>query len=209
MCARVPVVCEKVIDLGIILDSSSSIGSNWLTLKSFVKDFVKTLNVGQSAIRVALVRFSSSVNVEFYLDAHNTMDELLAAIDQIPFAGQSSDLASGIRMLRENVFSGSNGDRSGVVNVGVVIVDGNPNSPSAAIAQAKVAKEAGITMVVLGVTNGVSLSHLQQLASDSSDVVTAATFTDLGGIIPTLASHSCVSQSYQQSGMCRVSVADS
>ena len=204
MFTHVPVLCEKIIDLGIVLDSSSSIGSNWATLKSFVKDFIKTLNVGQSAIHVGLVRFSSSVNVEFYLNAHNTQEELFAAIDNINFADQSSDLATGIRMLRENIFGGSNGDRSGVVNVGVVIVDGNPDSLTAAVAQATLAKESGITLVVVGVTNGVSISHLQQLASDPAKVMSAATFGDLGAIIPTLTSHSCVSQNYQQSGMTSV-----
>ena len=197
---RVSEKCEKVIDIGIVLDSSSSVGNNWPTLKAFVKDYIKSLNVGQSAIHVGLVRFSSTAKVEFYLSAHYTQDELSQAIDNIQFDGQSSNLAIGIQMLRQEIFKAVDGDRGNVINVGVIIADGNPDNPSEAVRQANLAKAAGITLVAVGVTTEISTSLLEQIASDSSKVLRAETFGALGSIVEPLANKSCVSQSYSQSG---------
>ena len=194
-------MCEKVIDIGIVLDSSSSISNNWETLKSFVKDFIKTLNVGMSAIRVGLVRFSTSANVEFTLSQHYTQEELSNAIDNIQFAGQSSNLATGIEMLRQRIFNGIDGDRTSVVNVGVIIADGNPDNPSEALKQATLTKAAGITLVTVGITTEISTDLLEQISSDPTKVLKAETFGQLGDVVPVLANDICISQSYQQSGM--------
>ena len=52
-----------------MLDASGSVGStNFKKMKDFVVDVVKSFDIGVNKTKVSVVKFSSSVNTEFYFN---------------------------------------------------------------------------------------------------------------------------------------------
>ena len=92
--------CQKEADIAILLDSSASIQSgfqnNWPVLLDFIKTFVSSLDLNR--IRVSVVRFGNSANIEFTLDRFSRLDDLRTAIDNIGFLNQASNIASAFRV---------------------------------------------------------------------------------------------------------------
>ena len=92
--------CDSEADIAILLDSSSSIQSgfqnNWPFLLDFVKTFVSSLDLNR--IRVSVIRYGNSANVEFPLDRFSRVEDMRTAIDNIVFSNQGSNIAAAFRV---------------------------------------------------------------------------------------------------------------
>lgn len=76
-------------DIVFVLDSSGSIGQdNWLRVLNFTKTVVSGLEVGPFDIRVGCVSYGTRSTVHFYLDTHDNKQDILDAIDMIPWKDQ-------------------------------------------------------------------------------------------------------------------------
>ena len=71
-----------------------------------------------------------------------------------------------LRHMKDNMFTGNNGDRAGVPNIGIIITDGKSNNPSQTKAQADLVRRAGITIFSVGIGSGISMSELNDMATD-------------------------------------------
>ena len=93
---------------------------------------------------------------------------MLAAVDRIVYMSGWTYTDLGLDEMRLNGFSAANGARDltdGYPHVGIVLTDGQSNSPPATVAAANRAHAADITMFAVGVGSGVLLSELQVIAS--------------------------------------------
>lgn len=55
-----PAVCNAIVDLGILVDSSGSIGrKNWARMKDFVNSVIKSFKVGSEKTHVATISYST------------------------------------------------------------------------------------------------------------------------------------------------------
>ncbi|KAK7474946.1 hypothetical protein BaRGS_00033833, partial [Batillaria attramentaria] len=169
--------CSDVADLVFVLDASGSIGgSNFQTLKHFVQQLVGSFNIGESNVRVGVLRFDNYASPIFYLNTYYDADDIISAVGSIAYSGQGT--------AQSTMFTASRGDRTGVPNVGVVITDGASNSPYDTANAAARARDAGITLLALGIGGGVNYGELNAIATDPDEdnVFTVSGFSSLDQI---------------------------
>ena len=162
-------VCEAVADLVFVLDSSGSIEingqGNWNLLLDFLVRLVESLDIGPNAIRVGLVSYSGRSTVNFLLDRYTRKDELINAIRNIPYIGDATNTAAAIEDMRTKVFT-QRGDRPNIQNIAMVVTDGVSNVDQRnTVPNANRAKDDGIWMMVVGITDEVNETELQGISS--------------------------------------------
>ncbi len=169
--------CEAQVDLCFIIDSSGSIrdnnprdGSydNWELQQAFLSALVEVFTIGLDATRVGAVVFSEQVRLVFSLDTYSDAQSVKDAIQAIAYLGQTTNTPEGLKVTREQCFSAANGDRPNVQNLAIFISDGVPFPPERrdpAIREAEALKNAGVSVVAIGVTNVIDVDLLRAISS--------------------------------------------
>ena len=112
-------VCPKKADIVFLLDESTSIVAaagaydNWnVYILGFVAQVIASFPISQDLTRIGLVKFSSSndPNGRICLNQYNNSIDLESAVSAEKLKGKT-DLADGIRMACDVMFSASNGTR--------------------------------------------------------------------------------------------------
>ena len=71
-----------------VLDGSGSINSrNFRTVKSFVQNVVEAFDVSNKTVRIGLIEFSSSAEVQFDLQQYSNKEDVKRAVGLIPYFG--------------------------------------------------------------------------------------------------------------------------
>jgi len=89
----------------------------------------------------------------------------LQAVKNMTVIESTTNTKSALNLMRTVVFSPDNGDRPDVNNVGIVITDGQSDNRSATAEEALAAKEAGVRMYAIGLTNQIDDEELKTIAS--------------------------------------------
>lgn len=163
-------VCKVLADLVVLVDNSGSItekgDDNYVKLKSFLANFVNTIDVGIDKTRIGVLRFSNTANVEFYLNSYFKSEEINDAIRRMGYEGSYTNIADGLRTARTNMFIKDKGDRPEIKNVLLLITDGESNrEENLTKTEAQEARDAGITVFVVGVTSDININELHDIAS--------------------------------------------
>lgn len=121
--------CVNAVDIALILDSSSQLGgeSNFNVLKQFVSDVVSNYVVDASAARIALVSFSSTATLRWSLLTHGSVSALQQAVSSLRYENGQSNIAAGLQLARESVFTAAGGYRSNVPNIAILIAGSSAN----------------------------------------------------------------------------------
>ena len=111
-----------------VLDSSGSIGSlNYNKVRNFTSDFVDNFEeIGPEGTQVGVIVFSSYLQIIFNLSTYSSKDELLSAIDMIPYYGQGTNTADALYLLINEAFTeeaGARLDDSTVFRLAIVMHD--------------------------------------------------------------------------------------
>ena len=183
-------VCRGKADIAFVVDGSSSIRlsnkpgvDNWLLLKDFIINMVNLIPIGRDESHVCVVSFSNNAKVEFDLEAHFTKAALIDAIRNIEYQDGWTNTSAGIYEMINNCFDpthqGQRGDRTDAVNIGVVITDGASNyNKSYTIPNADKAKQNGIHMLAVGITQAVNVQELRGISSNGIEGDTLFTSPD-------------------------------
>jgi len=191
-------------DVVFVLDSSGSIrdnnpadGSydNWVLTIDFVHDLVDRFDL--SKVRVGLLMFSNDAQLQFHLNAYGSdknalLNRILDLKNQ--YLGGWTNTPDGIRMMDYDCFQSGNGDRSDADNIAVIITDGvsNPpdNSPYTAsdtLPFAQDAKDRGIEIISVGVTQNVNIDEVKGMSSAPQELnlnyYLVRDFTDLADAV--------------------------
>lgn len=160
---------RKRMDLVFMLSSSNSVGnSGWSNMIAFVTSIVGAVDINNGLVRVGLLIFGDTVRHEFYLNAHQTRTQLLAAINGLGFnpLGSRRNVQAALNEMRTDQFTNARGKRDDVPSVAVLITDGQSSTALALIqAEATAAHLAGITIFSIGVSPAVNTTELQLIAS--------------------------------------------
>lgn len=114
---------------------------------------------------MAAVIYSSEVQLQFHLNRYHTKQEVLDAVDQIPYITGSTNTYSGLNTMKEVMFSAANGDRENVPNLAMLITDGVSNVNSLkTIPEAESARAQGIHIYSIGI-GLADTSELNKIAS--------------------------------------------
>uniref|UniRef100_A0A3Q2E0F7 VWFA domain-containing protein n=1 Tax=Cyprinodon variegatus TaxID=28743 RepID=A0A3Q2E0F7_CYPVA len=143
-------VCKDVPgDLMFLVDSSGSIyPEDYEKMKDFMKSVISTSFVGQDNVRIGVMQFSSTQEVEFNLNTYFTKNGILEAVDAMRQKGGGTLTGRAISEVSQ-YFSPAQGGRPELQQRLVVITDGEAQDEVKAPAEALRAK--GVLVYAIGV----------------------------------------------------------
>ena len=106
-------------------------------------------------------------------------------------AGRTTNIADGLR--KANIlFDPLLGDRDGVPNVAILFTDGAANQETGnTLTEATLLKEKGVSIICIGISNGVNMQELTAIASRPEWVILIESFDDLLPVINAVAELAC------------------
>ncbi|KAK3100192.1 hypothetical protein FSP39_015985 [Pinctada imbricata] len=157
--------CKEKSDIVFAVDDSSSVFiTSFKKVKSFIKRVLLPANIDSGDVRVGLLRFSDDVSVEFDLNTYTSKKELFRHVDSMQRAFGNTYTAEALRVMNEEMFNQSKGDRDNVQNIAIVVTDGRSIFLQETLARAKQARQNGVHIFVIGVGD-VSEDEIRGMAS--------------------------------------------
>ena len=171
------------VDLVIALDESGSVGfSNFEIMKTFIEDITSHFLVSQSATRVAVVSWSTTVTLEFDFNKYINNEGVKRGINGISYSGGWTATGDALNFIRTNLFSQSTRDTKKVL---FIITDGKSNRQAYDPAtEAQLLKRSGIEIFAFGIGRNVHDPELDSLSSApiSSHKFNVESFDDVSQI---------------------------
>ena len=89
-----------------LVDSSGSIQrNNWQTVLNFMKNIVRDFTIGPNNVRIGVAIFGNDVQPMFQLNTYSNQNDIINAIDRIPFLDQTTNTPAAIRYMRTTMFT--------------------------------------------------------------------------------------------------------
>jgi len=191
--------CYRKADLVLILDQSTSIVENepnydnwFVQVLGFAKSIVGAFPIGADLTQVGVMKFNQTTQVVFNLNRYGEKAPLENAIGSIDIFGGDTNIAGALRTAREVMFSPSNGARSDVPKIIILLTDGTANVEEENTQdEATKTKDADITVFTVGVTRKVKEEELKAIASKPEYYFYVSAFSDLNSIVHNLIRESC------------------
>lgn len=173
---------EQATDLVFLVDGSGSIGSHIFRTEvlRFIREFVELFNIGKDNTRVAFIQYSDQIRHEFDLNQFSDRPSLVQGIDDVRYLTGLTRTGAAIEHMVKEEFTERRGARplsDSVSRIGVVITDGR--SQDNVTGPALAARDAGIQMFAIGVTNHVMDQELDTIAGSPDRSFHVDQFTDL------------------------------
>lgn len=184
------------LDIAFIVDSSGSIRSkNYELVKNFVIEFIGMASIDDGTVRIGVITFATSVSVIAYMNSQTNATSLQEVVKNITYDRGYTNTAAGLWAANYKVFQRSNGDRSEVPNVAILIADGVSNvNVKETVPQANLLKATGAKIIALGVTtSNMTKDELDKLASLPlrDHRIDVDSFTQLAGLSNSILSVTC------------------
>ena len=164
-------------------------------MKQFLKKIVAELNFKPDRARVAMITFAFKAEKRFDLDDFTTKETLNRAIDSLDYPYGQTNLTGALRVMREEVFTGSlsTGDRPLIRNIVIVITDGEPNlEANGLMEEVNRNKQNGVRFLAVGVTEEVNNRTLKAMLDyPEDDYIFIKDFSKLHEILDKLVFRSC------------------
>ncbi|XP_016351069.1 collagen alpha-3(VI) chain-like isoform X1 [Sinocyclocheilus anshuiensis] len=137
-------------DIVFLVDGSSYVGNNLQPVLDFITEVVNRLDVRPERVRIGLMQFAERQRTEFYLNTHNTKQDVLSAIAQLRLmGGRALNTGAALQYALTNHFqpaAGSRG-REGIQQV-LVLITGGPSQDEVKRIADRVALEGVLTFAV-------------------------------------------------------------
>ncbi|TRZ02736.1 hypothetical protein DNTS_005421 [Danionella cerebrum] len=151
-------------DVILLIDGSDDTKASFSEVKSFVRALVQKLNVAPNKDRVSVVQYSNDTTVDFLLNAHSSLDDVLSHVKRmIHKGGVVRHTGAALQFVKENLLTAAGGSRilEGVPQFLILLSAGR--SSDDVRDPAKSLKGAGVIPISLGTTNADTL-ELQTVA---------------------------------------------
>lgn len=150
-------------DVVLLVDGSYSIGlANFAKVRAFLEVLVNTFDIGPDKVRISLVQYSREPHTEFYLDSHQNLEAVVAALRTFPYRGGSTNTGKAMTYVRQTVLQTSRGARAHVPRVAILITDGKSSDafqePAASL------RNSDVEIFAVGVKDAVR-SELEAIAN--------------------------------------------
>ena len=158
---------EREVDVIFVLDASGSIAkSQFDQILNFVRDMSGRLDIDSGKSRVGFMTYGSDPNIVFYLNTYQTTQEVTRVIMNVPYIkGEMTNTAGALEMVRKEMMIEDAGDRPLVDDIIIVITDGESDDGAATIEEARLTRDAGATILSLGIGNWIKRTELEGMAS--------------------------------------------
>ncbi|CAL8354360.1 unnamed protein product, partial [Arctogadus glacialis] len=179
ICIDTPPGCKKrKADLVLLIDQSGSIsGADYTTLKDFMISLIRSFNVSQDLVHVAVAQFDSAPQHEFYLNRFATEAEVTEHVLAMVQRGGGTKIGRALDFIK-GYFQTSTGSRvgAGVSQNLVLMTDGQSQDDVGPLA--KVLLGMGIETFVIGIGD----TDQQQLKEITNKPFTVENFSSLANI---------------------------
>ncbi|KAK3102756.1 hypothetical protein FSP39_013676 [Pinctada imbricata] len=166
-------------DIAFLLDSSGSISTlNFRLMLSFVSLLISKYDLGDPSLQTSVVSFSTNAIVHFDLNDFTSTYDALSFISGISPMQQNTYTDRGIRIIREQVFNSSLGDREENPNILVIFTDGVSTEPNRTLNEINKIKENGVKVIAIGI-QGFDEKEINLLASNDRYALKIEKFSDL------------------------------
>nr|XP_022343822.1 cell wall protein DAN4-like isoform X3 [Crassostrea virginica] len=168
----------KPTDLVFVLDESGSVGpANFLLQNEFVARFVDGFNIGKTTTQVAVMTFSSTMNVEFYLNKYHDKARLIEAIKHINYSHSGLTFThTALAIVRTEMLNVTNGRRPDALPFVIVVTDGKSFNPNSTTIEAKKLHAMNVTVFAIGISSAVNEAELRGIASNPKNVIIVEDF---------------------------------
>ena len=188
------------IELGFIVDGSSSVQAygenNFQMMKNFTKSLILSFDVSSGATRVGFIVYSTNLTVAFKLDQYSSYDEVEEAIDNVSYPGGGTYTGKALDEAANNLYDDTVVRRN-VTKVLVVMTDGV--STDAVTQPAALLDDSGVLVYVVAIGQNVDHSQLTEMANGKTEHVFAAEFHSLGIVINDIRGAICGGSDYMLS----------
>ncbi|XP_005090383.1 cartilage matrix protein [Aplysia californica] len=187
---------QEPIELGIVLDSSSSISHpDFQKSIAFLQDFLNQYEIGDGPndVRVSIITFGKGIYKQdaFNLDTYHSKEDVIQAIGKVSHkVGLYTSTGAGIKYMSETQLS-KNVSRPWADRISIVITDGNSQVWRETRDAAQAARDSGIVMFAVGVGN-VRDEELLRIAGNESRKVKVDNYDQLKEIKTSLAHKTCI-----------------
>ena len=165
-------------DVVFVIDTSGSIGINRFQLiREFTANLTTELICNFPGSAVGVILFARNVRIEFNLQTHTNLSELLTAIAGLPYSGGITNTAEALTLLRSATQDNVLILRDDSSKVAIVITDGQSTNPSATSSAANELHNLGIFDVYAVGVGGANLDELRRIASNPDFVFFTTDFT--------------------------------
>nr|XP_021327865.1 collagen alpha-3(VI) chain-like isoform X2 [Danio rerio]XP_021334595.1 collagen alpha-3(VI) chain-like isoform X2 [Danio rerio] len=175
---------QKVVrDIVFLVDGSNYVGNNLRFVKDFINGVVNKLDVRPDRVRIGLMQFAEGQRTEFYLNSHNTKQNVLSAIAQLSLmGGRALNTGAALKYALDNHFQTSSGSRrrQGVQQV-LVLITGGPSQDDAKRIADRLALEGVLTFAVGA--GQVDLTFLKTAAFVEDLAYYRRNFADLSSVV--------------------------
>ncbi|XP_073702285.1 collagen alpha-3(VI) chain isoform X3 [Garra rufa] len=137
-------------DIVFLVDGSSYVGNNVQPVLDFITEVVNRLDVRPERVRIGLMQFAERQRTEFYLNTHNTKEDVLSAIARLRLmGGRALNTGAALQYALANHFQPAAGSRrkQGIQQV-LVLITGGPSQDEVKRIADRVALEGVLTFAV-------------------------------------------------------------
>ncbi|PIK58269.1 complement factor B-2 [Apostichopus japonicus] len=168
----IPLSHDTGLDLYFMFDGSSSVGEDNFNIgKRFAKELVKEIGVTDrpNSLRVGALVINYETEIGFHAVAFDSTDEVLYAIDRIPYRGGGENIANAFQIM-SNVMLPNTAmlNRGNTFKTVFLITDGTGEATGGGDAQqdAREFRDLGVTIHCIGISQNASRRSLSGLASE-------------------------------------------
>uniref|UniRef100_T2MJF2 Collagen alpha-6(VI) chain n=1 Tax=Hydra vulgaris TaxID=6087 RepID=T2MJF2_HYDVU len=180
--AKVQPTCEAIVDIVFLLDSSGSLRKYYQNEKDFLKSVISAFGVSFNGTRAAVITFSYHAQLSIKLNKYSNLNSFKEAVDNIVLMGSTTRIDKALRLAQKEVFELENGARPGVAKILFLLTDGSQTQERGSenpVAIANELRSAGVTIIVIGITNAVNVSELSDIAGGEENAYAAESFEKL------------------------------
>lgn len=171
-------VCNKELEIGVIMDASSSVTkANYEKMKDFFAQLTNEFIVSEGRVHFGGIHYSGQAALDFRISDKNYWSSaaLMAKIHNIPYPQGGTRTDRALALAENEFFCAKCGIRSAVPKVLVVVTDGKSKGLSMDEAT-KPLKLQGVHIIAIGVTEFTDQKQLTELASSGDDVINISDF---------------------------------
>lgn len=119
------IVCKAKLDLGFLIDGSSSVGrKNFRLVKNFIKKVANSFTISSQYVRVGIVLYSSGRKLEFGFNQYTRPRQLQRAIRKMQLPGGGTLTGLALQFTAKKLFATSNRKKTLIV-----LTDGKSGDP--------------------------------------------------------------------------------
>ena len=150
--------------------------------KDFLKALAGSFGVSADGSRAGVITFSYFAKHSIKLKDYSDISSFNDAVDKIPLMGSTTRIDKALQLTQKELFTLSNGARSGIPKILVLLTDGSQTQDADAVDPGDIADElrnTGIRILVIGIGGGVNQTELEHLGGGKANTFSAASFDEL------------------------------